>query len=211
MPKAKNNERAKKGQDDKSADRKRTTAVASDRTSDASKSLTREAPGAASWLPAPTDLMRRFRNEMDRVFEDLGFSSLTGALPGRENFGLGLWSPQVEVFEREGQLIIRADLPGLNKEDVKVDLTDDAITIEGERKQEHEENREGYYRSERSYGHFYRSVPLPEGVNADTAQANFRNGVLEITIAAPQRIEHKRRKLEIASEPAHLKAKAAGR
>ena len=200
MAKAKSNQRTRKSETDKQSTK-----------SHGSKSLTSAEPTASSWLSAPTDLMRRFRDEMDRVFEDLGFSNLTNALPGGENFGLALWSPQVEVFNREGQLVIRADLPGLDKDDVKVDLTDDAITIEGERKPEHEENREGYYRSERSYGRFYRSIPLPEGVNADTAQADFRNGVLEITIAAPKRVESKRRKLEIAGEPADTKAKAAGR
>jgi HSP20 family protein len=199
MAKAKSNARKKSENDTQSS------------KSYESKSLTRAEPNASSWLSAPTDLMRRVRGEMDRVFEDLGFGNLTNAWPGGENFGPALWSPQVEVFNREGQLVIRADLPGLNKDDVKVDLTDDAITIEGERKQEHEENREGYYRSERSYGRFYRSIPLPEGVNANTAQANFRNGVLEITIEAPQRVESKRRKLEIAGEPALAKAKAAGR
>src|SRR5262245_58011022 len=132
-------------------------------------SLARREP--ASWLATPADLMRRFRDEMDRVFEDFGFGGLARVLPTRDTFGLGLWSPQVEIVEREGQLIIRADLPGLKKEDVKVDLSDDTITIEGERKQEHEETREGYYRSERNYGHFYRTIPLPEGINAETATA----------------------------------------
>ena len=96
-----------------------------------------------------------------------------------------MWSPQVEVFEREGQLVLRADLPGLTKEDVKVEVTNEAINISGERKSEHEEKREGYYRSERSYGSFYRSIPLLEGVNAEDANATFRNGVLEITMQAP--------------------------
>jgi len=200
MAKAKSTQRNRKSENEK-----RSTG------SPKSKSLAKVEPNASSWVSAPTDLMRRFRDEMDRVFEDLGFNNLANALPGGENFGLALWSPQVEIFNREGQFIIRADLPGLDKDDVKVDLTDDSITIEGERKQEHEENREGYYRSERSYGRFYRSVPLPEGLNADTAQANFRNGVLEITFEAPRRVESKRRKLEVADEPAHTKAKAAGR
>jgi HSP20 family protein len=98
-----------------------------------------------------------------------------------------MWSPEVEVFEREGQLVVRADLPGLTKDDVNVEVSDDAINISGERKSEHEERGEGYYRSERSYGNFYRSIPLPEGVNAENLDATFRNGVLEITMPAPQR------------------------
>ena len=156
--------------------------------------------------------MRRFRDEMDRLFEDFGFGNLASSLPSRESLGLGLWAPQVEVFEREGHMVIRADLPGLTKDDIKVDVTNDAITIDGERRHEHEESEKGYYRSERSYGRFYRRVPLPEGINADTATANFRNGVLEITMAAPEAKERKGRKLEIAGESAPAaRAKAAGK
>ncbi|HEX8775421.1 MAG TPA: Hsp20/alpha crystallin family protein [Pyrinomonadaceae bacterium] len=78
------------------------------------------------------------------------------------------------------------------------EVTNEAINTSGERKSEHEEKREGYYRSERSYGSFYRSIPLPEGVNADDANATFRNGVLEITMQAPQRqTERSSRRLEI--------------
>jgi HSP20 family protein len=175
-----------------------------------SRHLARREPDLGSWLAAPGDLMRRFRGEMDRLFEDFGFGNLASSLPSRENFGLGLWAPQVEVFEREGQMVIRADLPGLNRDDIKVDVTNDAITIDGERKEEHKESEKGYYRSERSYGRFYRRIPLPEGVSADTAKATFRNGVLEITMAAPEAKERKARKLEIADEPAPAKAKAAG-
>jgi HSP20 family protein len=172
--------------------------------------LIRRAPNIGNWLGAPGDLMGRFRDEMDRLFENFGFGNLTRTFPLRESFGLSAWSPQVEVIKREGELMIRADLPGLKKDEVKVDLADDPVTIEGERKQEHEERDEGFYRSERSYGHFYRRIPLPEGVDLDTARANFRDGVLEITMAAPEVKERKARKLEIADESATAKAKAAG-
>ena len=103
-----------------------------------------------------------------------------------------LWSPEIEVFERGGQLVVRADLPGLTREDVKVDIREDSLIIQGERRQEREENDEGYYRSERSYGSFFRSVPLPEGINADEVKASFKDGVLEITMPSPKRAERKR-------------------
>lgn len=109
-----------------------------------------------------------------------------------------LWSPQMETFQRGSEFVVRADLPGLNKDDVKIDITDDTLTIEGERREEHEENREGYYRSERSYGNFYRVVPLPEGAITDSAKANFNNGVLEIVVQAPPREVSRGRRLEIA-------------
>lgn len=157
---------------------------------------------------SPFTFMRRFSEEMDRLFEDFGFGHgwLTPSFgyDWPNSFGeldQSVWSPQVEVFEREGQLVVRADLPGLSKDDVKVEVTDDAIILQGERKQEHEEKREGYYHSECSYGSFYRSIPLPEGVNADDAQATFKNGVLEVTLKAPERAEQPHgRQLEIKGE-----------
>jgi HSP20 family protein len=147
---------------------------------------------------SPFSLMRRFSEEMDRLFGDFGFGGSLASGFGRE-FGRladlegSMWLPQVEAFERDGKLIVRADLPGLTKDDINVDITDDAIKIRGERRQEKEENEEGYYRSERSYGSFYREIPLPSGVNRDEANASFRNGVLEITMPAPARQTGSRR------------------
>jgi HSP20 family protein len=108
-----------------------------------------------------------------------------------------LWSPQIESFQRGDQFVVRADLPGLKKQDVNIELTDDSLTIEGERREEREEDREGYYRSERSYGSFYRVVPLPEGAIPETAKANFNNGVLEVVLQAPPREVSRKRRLEI--------------
>lgn len=168
----------------------------------------REQGGYPSQFGAsPFSFMRRFSEQMDRLFEDFGVGShaLTpgrgfmsgGLMSDMDEFGRGLWSPQIETFEREGQLVIRADLPGLTKDEVNVDLSDDAITISGERRNENEERREGFYRSERSYGSFYRQIPLPQGVNAEDAKATFRDGVLEITMQAPQ-LQSQRRRLEIS-------------
>jgi HSP20 family protein len=153
--------------------------------------------------------MRRFAEEMDRVFEGFGvgrgamvqlpFGGRRGtAVPGAA-IGLAPWSPQVEVFQRGDQLVVRADLPGLAKDDVQVEVTENAVTIQGERRHDHEERRENYYHSERSYGSFYRSIPLPEGVSADRAEAKFSEGVLEITMPAPQRQERRGRRLEVKS------------
>jgi HSP20 family protein len=162
---------------------------------------------AARLASTPFEFMRRFGEEMDRLFGDFGLgngltSTLTRGVPG-------FWAPQVEMVEREGQLLVRADLPGLTKDDVNVEIDNDAITIEGERRSEQKENREGFYRTERSYGKFYRRLPLPEGVDAQEATATFQDGVLEITMNAPQRTESKRRRVQISgtSAPkAHSKA-----
>lgn len=109
-----------------------------------------------------------------------------------------IWAPNVEMKEQDGELIIRADLPGLAKDDVKVEVAPDAITLEGERKKTHEETNAGYYRSEVTYGSFYRYLPLPEGVQPDTAKATFKDGVLEVRIQAPKRQVPEPKRLEIA-------------
>jgi len=132
----------------------------------------------------PFELMRRFSDEMDRMFEDFGLANWSTSQ-------VATWSPAIEVLQRGGNLVIRADLPGLKKEDVKVELTDDGIIIQGERSQDHEEKREGYFRSERSYGRFYRLIPLPENVNPQQVQASFNNGVLEVTLPIPQSQQRK--------------------
>jgi HSP20 family protein len=161
------------------------------------RGLARRQPfGPSPWTASPFALMNRFAGEMDRLFEDFGFGRGWLAPRGFGELSQSTWSPQIEVFEGEGQIVVRADLPGLNKDDVKVDITDDALTIQGERRHEHEQCDESFCRSERSFGNFYRSLPLPEGADADNAKANFRDGVLEVTIPAPERAQ-RRRQIEI--------------
>ena len=161
----------------------------------------------------PFQMMRRFTRDMERMFEDFpGFwfpnFFKTDFAPFRMELDKVEWVPQIEVLQNNGQFMVRADLPGLTKDDVKVEVTDDLLTLSGERKEEKEEKREGFYRSERSYGSFYRQIPLPEGAKTENAAATFRNGVLEITMPAAK-VEPSTRKLEI-TEPAETKtAKAA--
>lgn len=171
-----------------------------------SQPLERKQPRGDVW-PAysPFGMMRRFAEDMDRFFEGFGFPSIRRS--GRWGWGTeALFSPELEILERDGKLIIRADLPGLNKEDVNVDISEHTLTIEGERKREHETTERGVYTSERSYGHFRREIPLPEGVNADTAKANFKNGTLEITLDAPETAKNQRR-IEIGEEETGKKGK----
>jgi len=125
---------------------------------------------------------------------DRWFGGQPGSRIGRDT---GMWAPQIESFQRGNEFIIRADLPGMKKEDINVELGSDAVTIHGERRDEHQEEHEGYYRTERSYGSFYRTVPLPEGAISDNARAEFKDGVLEIAMAAPPHETRKGRKLEI--------------
>lgn len=100
----------------------------------------------------------------------------------------------METFERPGKFLVRAELPGVKKDEVNVEITqDNVLTIQGERRNQHEEKREGFYRSECSYGHFYRSVPLPEGVTTDDATARFQDGILEIEMNSARPAQTKRR------------------
>jgi HSP20 family protein len=149
----------------------------------------------------PFAAMRRWSEDMDRLFQDFGFGQFgLGRSPFRELGTLGgrlgsdqneisEWSPQVEAFRRGDKLVVRADLPGMKKDDVKVEVEDNMLTISGERTDEREDNREGYYRSERSYGQFYRAIPLPEGVSAEQCDATFKDGVLEVSLKVPQQRE----------------------
>src|SRR3989454_5841291 len=137
--------------------------------------------------------MRRISEDIDRLVDAFGFgrglfpalgeSSLSGY--GGQG-GSSLWAPHIEVSERDGKFLVSADLPGVKKEDVSVEITNDAVTIQGQRKKEKTSSEGGFYRSERSYGSFYRTIPLPEGANTDNASATFRDGVLQIEIEVPQ-------------------------
>jgi HSP20 family protein len=133
---------------------------------------------------SPYSLMRRMVDDMDRLFENFAT-------------GRGAWAPQLEVLRRDDKLVVRADLPGLRKDDVSINIENDTLTISGERRDEHEEDQDGYYRTERSYGQFYRAIPLPEGVNADQAEATFKDGVLEVTLPAPRETKEKRKQVTI--------------
>ncbi len=148
-------------------------------------------------MPAgsPFRMLERFADEMDRVFDEFGFGrAWNQGLSGEEKM---MWAPRVDITHRNNELVIRADLPGMSKDDVTVDVTDDAVTIQGERRREREDEQGGVYRSERTYGSFYRAIPLPEGAMSDQAKASFNNGVLEITMPAPPEQVNKGRRLDI--------------
>jgi HSP20 family protein len=154
---------------------------------------------------SPFELMRRFSDEMDQAFENFGLWGQGRTQGGTTQM---MWSPAIEVFQKEGNLVVRAELPGVNKDDVKVQVIDDGLVIQGERKEEHEEKGEGFYRSERSYGQFYRLVPLPDDINPDQVRADFNNGVLEITVPVPQ-AQQRRKEIPIGagSQPQAASAK----
>jgi len=139
----------------------------------------------------PFAFMRRVTEELDRAF------GLRGEVPGLPAFYPRMWAPEIEVLERDGKFVVRVDLPGLKKEDVKIAVTNDEWTIDGERKLETEEKEEGFYRTERTYGSFYRRIGIPEHVKAENAVASFKDGVLEIEMPVIPVPEVKKRTVEI--------------
>ena len=114
-----------------------------------------------------------------------------------EPLGSQVWTPQIETFRRGDKIVVRADLPGLDKENVNVEIDEDALTISGERQNEFKEEGDDYYRSERSYGRFYRAIPLPEGVDEKQIDARFKDGVLEVTLPAPKEETRERKRINI--------------
>jgi HSP20 family protein len=146
----------------------------------------------------PFSFMRRMTEEMDRLFQDVN------AFEGREvregghgmgrggREGMAAWSPAIEVSQNEGKLTVQCELPGVDAKDCKVEITNDALILQGERRSEREENERGVHRSERQYGSFYRAIPLPDGADIEHATARCQNGLLEVTIPVPQQREERR-------------------
>lgn len=166
-----------------------------------------EQPMSPGMFSTPFGLVRRFAEEMDHLFEDF-----TRGYPGRlpSAFGRGHeffrretglipadWSPKIDVARNNGSYLVRADLPGMSKDDVKVELTEEALLLRGERKHEKEEKKGGLMYRECEYGSFFRSIPLPEGVALDKAEATFHDGVLEVTLPCLKSEPRPTRRVEV--------------
>ncbi len=107
------------------------------------------------------------------------------------------WFPRMDVFRRNGEMVVKTDLPGMKKDEVEVVVEEGELVLKGERKHEVETKEEDYYRSERAYGSFYRRLPLPEGVDPSKVTAKFSEGVLEVDIPLPAAKKPERRKIAI--------------
>jgi len=139
------------------------------------------------------------REKMNRLFEDVA----TGRGQEKEYIS-STWNPAVDIYESENQLVLKAEIPGVDEKDVEIKIEDNTLSIKGERKFEKETKEENYHRIERSYGSFYRSFTLPNYVDQDKIHAEHENGVLKITM--PKRTELKPRKVKIL-KPAQLTEK----
>jgi HSP20 family protein len=154
----------------------------------------------------PFALMRDMTSEFDRWFSEPARPFFRWPSLRRRAISEVGWYPEIDVFEKDNRLVTKIDLPGMKKEDVKVEVTDGQLAISGERKHEAEEKGEHLYRCEREYGSFFRSVPLPEGAKIEDVKATFTDGVLEVSVPLPARPEAKVRKVEIQES---AKAKTA--
>lgn len=157
---------------------------------------------ALSWA-SPFGLMSRMLTDMTQLMETIAALQPSQAAPteSMRPAASEAFVPPLEMLERNGQLVIRADMPGLSKDHIKIEVEDHQLLISGEREAEREERQGSLYRSERRFGSFSRIVPLPAGAQPEQATATFRDGVLEIVMPAPKRAEAKR--IEVQEEATH--------
>lgn len=138
--------------------------------------------------------MLSLRDRMDRLFDEF-----TGrGWPGEESLTTGVWNPAVDVYETKDSIVLKADLPEVNKEDVDIFVQGNMLTLRGERKHEREVKEKDYYRMERSYGTFSRSFTLPGTVEPDKIEATFAGGVLTMTL--PKKEESKPKQIKVKVE-----------
>jgi len=149
--------------------------------------------GITPWRPF------RELEEWERRYDDL-FGRPLWRLPVKERG----WMPAVDVFEKEDKFVVKAELPGMKEENIDVSVVGDTLAIRGEKKTEAEIKEEDYYRCERSYGSFYRSIPLPSTVDADKIEASFEDGVLEVVL--PKSANVKPKKVAVAAKKKAAKA-----
>jgi HSP20 family protein len=147
----------------------------------------------------PLRELSSLQNEMNRLFNtafDTGGSSGPGTLRR--------WMPAMDLVETDEHFVLRADLPGMTEDDIKIELEDNVLTVSGERKSEHEETKEGYHRVERAFGSFARTLTLPKGVDAEKIVASFDKGVLEVRIPKPEVAKPRRISIAANGEPATI-------
>lgn len=136
------------------------------------------------------------QREMNSLFDDF-FKGFDLASFGREREHFGIFSPSIDIKENDKEVSIKAELPGVDKKDIEVSLTNDTLTIKGEKKEEKEDKGKDYYRMERSYGSFGRTIPLPTGINSQKADAVFKKGVLTITVPKTEEAKARVNKIEV--------------
>lgn len=161
---------------------------------------TKEERRVSRWDPFAQ--LREMQEEMDRLWNNFWSVSVRPPMmpTARPSAMEAIWSPRMDVYKANGNLVIKTELPGMKPEDVSVTLEDGDLIIQGERKAEKEVKEGNYYRLERNYGSFYRCEALPEGITPEQIKATFTNGILEITIQMPSAPKTEARKISIATK-----------
>jgi HSP20 family protein len=148
----------------------------------------------------PLRELSSLQTEMNRLFNTVFDAPATQGNGGT----MRRWVPAMDLLETADHFVLRADLPGMTQDDVNIELEDSTLTVSGERKSEHEDKQEGFYRVERAFGSFSRSLTLPKGIDADAVNANFENGVLEIRIPKPEERKPRRISIAVGDQPATI-------
>jgi HSP20 family protein len=147
---------------------------------------------------AATELIPR-EGDIDRMFEDFLGRRLRPFWPERwwPSAGFEIATPSVDLYEEKDDIVVKAELPGMEKDNIEVNLSGNRLTIKGEKKQEEEVKKAGYYRSERSYGSFVRTLELPREVQTDKVKAAFKNGILEVRLPKTEEAKKKETKVKV--------------
>ena len=153
----------------------------------------------------PVRELNTLQSEMNRLFNNLFDTPVPNG-----NTSVRRWIPPMDLVEQGDEFVLRADLPGVGKDDVKIELEDNVLTVSGERKTEHEERKEGYYRVERASGSFSRSLRLPEGVDPQAVKADFENGVLEVRVPKPEQRKPQRVAINVPKRETVIEGAADG-
>jgi len=163
----------------------------------AEKAKEKETRAVTPWRPFMD--LTRWDRDMDRMMDDFFGRRFRPWWPDRwfRTDEMEVRAPVVDVFEDKNDIVVKAELPGLDKDNIEVNLTDNTLTIKGEKKKEEEVKEENYYRCERAYGSFVRSVELPKAVHADKVKASFKNGILEVRVPKTEEAKAKEIKVKV--------------
>jgi HSP20 family protein len=154
--------------------------------------------GLIPWRPFSE--MARWQSDMERMLGNFFTGRAHPLIEERwwPGSSLEMREPALDVYEEKDQIVVKAELPGMTKDDIQISISDNVLTIKGEKKKEEEDTGKDYYRSERVYGAFFRAIPLPAEINPDKVQATFKNGVLEIRL--PKSEEAKKKEIKVKVE-----------
>ena len=157
----------------------------------------KEGKAVSAWRPFMD--LTRWERDMERMMDDFFGRRTRPWWPERwfRTEGMEINVPVVDLFEEKDDIVVKAELPGLDKDNLEVNLTDHTLTIKGEKKKEEEMKEENYYRSERSHGSFLRTLELPKDVHADKVKARFKNGILEVRLPKTEAAKRKEIKVKV--------------